>query len=112
MTENNLQKTEQSSLKKRKKNKAKFVKHNVSEQKPRHWASSVDWQYMCSVSSVWLLEAMIEGITANFATHYLFNMPLNPFTALAHGIAIKQGLSIYWRLRKDGPGFKIPKKEQ
>lgn len=72
----------------------------------------IDWKKMMSVLSIWILEAFVEGITANFATHYLFNVNFNLFTIFAHGIIIKQGLSIYWRLKKDGEFNSIPTKNQ
>jgi hypothetical protein len=55
---------------------------------------------------------VLEGITANVATHFLLGIPFNVGTIVAHGIAINQGISIYWRLRKDGPNNKIPTKDE
>jgi len=47
------------------------------------------------------IEALLEGLTANFATHFLFGVKFNIPIALAHGILIKQGVSIYHALRKN-----------
>jgi len=81
-------------------------------QTPRLWISQIDWKVAKSDVFEWFLEAIIEGFTANFATHYLLGWDFNIMTTLAHGFAIKQGLSIYWRLRKDGSNSKIPKKNE
>lgn len=50
---------------------------------------------------IWLTEAMLEGLTANFATHFLFGVRFDIPTILAHGILIKQGINIYHTLRKN-----------
>jgi len=50
---------------------------------------------------IWLSEAMLEGLIANFATHFLFGVRFSISTVLAHGIIIKQGISIYHTLRKN-----------
>ncbi len=81
---------------------------NTIIQKPRLWASKVNWPEARKDTIFWILNALIEGITANVATHYLFGVKLNFMTVLAHGILIQQGIDIYWRLRKDGPNTKIP----
>lgn len=78
-------------------------------QKLKLWSSKVNWPLFFIELFVWILEAFIEGLTANFATHYLFNVKFNVKTIFAHGIIIKQGLDIWWRLRKYGPNSKIPK---
>lgn len=79
--------------------------------------NKIDWSKMIKDLLEWLIEASIEGIVANFATHYLLksiaiDMPFDAFTVLAHGFAIKQGISIYWRLRRDGPATKLYKKDE
>lgn len=63
-------------------------------------------------SFVWFVEVLIEGITANFTTRVLFGVPINLFTILAHGIFIKQGLSIHRRLKNNGPNPEIPKQHK
>lgn len=85
---------------------------NTFVQKPRLWASQVDWGAVRKESVEWLIEAAVEGLPANFATHYLLGWGFSPMTVLAHGIAIKQGISIYWRLRRDGSAREIPKKDK
>lgn len=84
---------------------------NTVVQKVKIWFQKWNWKKMSLDTSVWLIEAGIEGTTANFATHYLFGLPLNPATILAHGIAIKQGIEIYWRLKRDGENRKLPTKD-
>jgi len=89
-------------------NKDTFIK---SYQRVALVVSKFDWKVIKEDVSTWFLEALLEGVTANFATHFLFNVPLNPFTILAHGIIIKQGINIYWRLRNNGSHELIPKKD-
>jgi hypothetical protein len=85
---------------------------NTLLQKPSLWASMIDWKIVKKDSIEWGLEVIIEGVPLNFATHFLFGVPLNPMTVIAHGIVIKKGISIYWRLRRDGTDSKIPKKNE
>lgn len=59
-------------------------------------------------ASIWISEAMIEGLTANFATHFLFGVRFDIPTILAHGIIIKQGIEIYHTLRKNDSNKQIP----
>lgn len=40
--------------------------------------------------TVWLIEAMIEGLIVNFAIHTLFNLEFDILTILAYGILIKK----------------------
>ena len=75
-------------------------------------ASKFDWKKIRSDVFEWLSEAFIEGLTANFATHFLFKVPLNPATVMAHGIIIKQGINLFWRLRNNGSNPTIPKKNK
>ena len=70
----------------------------------------IDWKPAFRDSSVWFAEAMIEGVTANFATHVLFDVQFTFWSIFAHGIIIKQGIDIYWRLRRDGSTTEIPTK--
>lgn len=74
--------------------------------------SEVDWKVLRNDLSGWTFQVLVEGSTANFATHFLFGVPLNPWTVIAHGIVINQGTNIYWRLRKDGTSTEIPKKDK
>ena len=89
-------------------------KRNVNTilQKPLRWAAEVDWKLVKADSVEWCITVVVEGFTANVATHFLFGVPFNFGTIVAHGIAINQGISIYWRLRKDGSTNKIPTKNQ
>lgn len=85
---------------------------NTIIQKPRLWASNIDFPKLREDVSLWVVNALIEGFTANVATHFLFGLDLNFWMVLAHGILIQQGIDIYWRLRKDGPNTKIPQKDK
>jgi len=76
------------------------------------WTAEIDWSAVKRDSIEWVIEAAVEGFTANFATHFILGWELSPMTVIAHGFAIKQTLSIYWRLRKDGPTSKLPKKNE
>jgi len=71
------------------------------------WLSKADLVTLRKDLTVWLIEVLVEGATANFATHYLFGIPYTPQTIVAHGIIIKQGLDIYWRMRPNGTNKKI-----
>lgn len=85
---------------------------NTIIQKPRLWASEVDWKKTREDTFFWFIEALIEGFTANIATHYLFGVKFSFMMVLAHGILIKQGIDIYWRLRKNGSTTKLPQKDK
>ena len=74
-------------------------------------SSKVDWKVMRNDFGEWSFVVSIEGLTANFATHYLLGLPMSPGTIIAHGIAINQSISIYWRLKQNGEHSKIPKKD-
>ena len=81
-------------------------------QKVQLVAFEIDWIVLRNDLGDWTFQVLVEGFTANFATHYLFGVPFNPWTMIAHGIVINQGMSIYWRLRQDGERTKIPKKDK
>jgi len=74
-------------------------------------ASKVEWNTVKNDLFEWAVEVLIEGMSANFATHFLLGVDFTIFTIIAHGIVIKQGLSIYWRLKEHGTASKIPKKD-
>ena len=76
---------------------------NTRVQQLQRFAERVKWCKIALHATVWILEALTEGLTANFATHHLIGVAFSAEMVLAHGIVIKQGLSIYWRTRnKDG----------
>lgn len=58
---------------------------------------------------IWFLEVFLEGLTANFALHYLFNARFTLFTLFAYGILITQSISIIKRIveNKHGSDTKI-----
>jgi len=58
------------------------------------------------------ITVVFEGFTANIATHYLFGLSFNFGMILAHGIAINQGISIFWRLKKNGSNTEIHKENE
>lgn len=72
----------------------------------------IDWVKIRNDATAWMVEAIIEGAGANFVTHYLLGWPFTVPTMLAHGFAIKQGLSIIRRIRQNGTNNSIPKKDQ
>lgn len=84
---------------------------NSIRQKPGLWTNNIKWDRVRRDSLRWLIEAFVEGLTANFATWQLLGFGFDPLTILAHGIVIKQGLSIVWRLRY-GPTSKLPEKDE
>ena len=81
-------------------------------QKPQLWVAEVDFKAIRDDLSLWLIEALIEGFVINFIVWALIGWKFNVWTILAWGFAIKQLLSIYWRLRKDGANSTIPKKNE
>ena len=80
--------------------------------KLRLWTQEVDFKAIRNDSSAWLIESLIEGFIINFVVWSLIGWKFNLLTMLAWGFAIKQILSIYWRLRKDGENSTIPKKNK
>ena len=77
---------------------------------PKLWLAEVDFKAIRNDVSMWLVESLIEGFVINFVVWALIGWKFNLFTMLAWGFAMKQLLSIYWRLRKDGTNPTIPKK--
>jgi hypothetical protein len=59
---------------------------------------TINYKAVLTDLSFWLLETFIEGLTANFATHYLFHVKLTIPLIFAHGIIINQGISIIKRV--------------
>ena len=81
-------------------------------QKPQLWTKDIDFKAMRDDSSMWLVEALIEGFVINFIVWALIGWKFSLLTMLAWGFAIKQLLSIYWRLRKHGSNSTIPQKDK
>ncbi len=81
-------------------------------QKPQLWVAEVDFKAMRKDTSMWLLEASIEGFIINFFVWALLGWKFNLITVLAWGFAIKELLSIYGRLKKDGSNATIPTKDK
>ncbi len=80
--------------------------------KIRLWVQEVDFKAIRDDTSMWVVEALIEGFVINFVVWALIGWKFNLLTMLAWGFAMKQLLSIYWRLRKDGTNSTIPKKDE
>lgn len=80
---------------------------NKMIQKPQLWFSKINFKAIKNDLSIWLLEALIEGFVINFIVWALIGFRFNLITILAWGFAIKQILSIYWRLKKDGSNATI-----
>jgi len=85
---------------------------NKIRQKPTLWVQEVDFKAIRNDTTTWILEALIEGFIINFIVWALIGWDFNLFTMLAWGFAMKQLLSIYWRLKKDGSNSTIPKKDK
>lgn len=81
-------------------------------QKPQLWLNEIDFKAIRNDVSTWLVEASIEGFVVNFIVWSLLGWRFNLVTLFAWGFAIKQLLSIYWRLRRDGSNSTIPKKDK
>ena len=81
-------------------------------QKPQLWLNKIDFKSMVEDSSTWIVEAIIEGFLVNFAVWGIIGWRFTLITVLAWGFAVKQLLSIYWRLRNNGADSKILKKNK
>ena len=81
-------------------------------QKSQLWMQKVDFIAIRDDTSMWLIEALIEGFIVNFAVWALIGLKFNLITILAWGFVVKQLLSIYWRLRKHGQNSTIPTKNK
>lgn len=81
-------------------------------QKVQLWTQNVSFKAIRNDVSTWLVEAFIEGFIVNFIVWALIGWKFNLLTMLAWGFAIKQLLSIYWRLRKNGTNPAIPEKDK
>ena len=79
-------------------------------QKPRLWVQRIDFKAIKKDVSMWLIEALIEGLVINFIVWRLLGWEFDLITMLAWGCAIKQLLSIYWRFHKHGTNTTIFKK--
>lgn len=85
---------------------------NSIMQKPRLWASFVDWKTLRQDSSSWIVEAFIEGAIANWWTHKILGWEFGVGMIIAHGFLIKQGLDLYKRLKQNGANKSIPTKDK
>ena len=81
-------------------------------QRSQLWMQKVDFKAIKSDLLMWLVEALIEGFVINFIVWALMGWKFNLVTMLAWGFAMKQLLSIYGRLRKNGANSTIPKKDK
>ena len=81
-------------------------------QKPQLWVQEVDFKAIRNDVSTWTIEALIEGFIINLVVWALIGWRFNFLTMLAWGFAIKQLLSVYKRLKKDGSNSTIPKKNK
>jgi len=84
---------------------------NTIYQRPRLWLADIDWIAVRRDATQWILEAAIEGFIINFAFHFIIGVEFTAFTMLAYGFAVKQGLSIYWRMRRDGSNTELLKRK-
>lgn len=80
--------------------------------KPRLWTREIDFKAIKNDTASWLVEALIEGFVINFIVWALLDWSFSLVTMMAWGFAIKQLLSIYWRLKKDGSNSTIPQKDK
>ncbi len=76
------------------------------------YTQKVDFKKIGEDVSTWIIESLIEGFGVNFVVWALMGWKFNLITILAWGFAIKQLLSIYWRLRKHGTNSTIFKKDK
>ena len=76
-------------------------------QKPGLWVQEVDIKAIKHDAFLWFMEAAVEGFIVNFAVWGIIGWKFNLITMLAWGFAVKQLLSIYRRLKKDGSASTI-----
>lgn len=76
------------------------------------WMNQIDFKAMIDDSTIWFIEAVIEGFIINFIVWRLIGLDFTFLTIIAWGFAIKQFLSIYWRLRQNGSNTTIPTKNK
>jgi len=69
-----------------------------------------DFRVAVSSTSIWVINAFIEGLIVNFSVWGLLGWRFNFITIMAWGFAIKQFLDLYWRLRINGTNTKLPQK--
>lgn len=81
-------------------------------QGPQLWFNKIDLKAVRSDTGIWLAEVFIEGIVVNFAISVLTGLSFNLMTIFAWGIAIKELVSIYWRLKNNGTPATIPQKHE
>jgi len=80
-------------------------------QKPRLLLQKVDWRKVSSDAVTWIFEASIEGLSINFAFYVLLGSCFSIWTVLAYGLLIKQTISIWWRLKRNGTTSTIHKRD-
>jgi len=78
--------------------------------RPKLWIKDVDFIAMRNDSAMWLAEVTLEGALTYFAIWALVESDSHFVKMLGCGVAVKQILSIYWRLRKNGATTTIPAK--
>ena len=81
-------------------------------EKPRLWFSFVDWKGTLSPVLIWIAEAFIEGVIANWSTHKLIGLDFGIGMIFAHGFLIKQFLGLYKIIKQNGRPKTILKKNE
>ena len=69
-----------------------------------------DFKAASGATVVWLLNAFVEGLIVNFTVWGLLGWKFNIITIMAWGMAVKQSLDLYWRLKINGTTTKLPEK--
>lgn len=67
-----------------------------------------DFKAASNATMMWLINAFVEGLIVNFAVWGLLNWRFNFITIMAWGMAVKQILDLYWRLKINGKPTKLP----
>lgn len=67
-----------------------------------------DFKTASSSTMMWLTNAFVEGLIVNFAVWGLLGWEFNFITIMAWGMAVKQTLDLYWRLKINGKPAKLP----
>lgn len=89
------------------KNTCKKIKNIVKLQ-----TDKFDFKAAGSATMIWLMNAFVEGIIVNFAVWGLLGWRFNFITIMAWGLAVKQSLDLYWRLKINGTTTKLHKKHE
>lgn len=74
------------------------------------WLNKFDFKTAGVATAIWLSNAFVEGVIVNFAVWGLLGWEFSFITIMAWGVAVKQSLDLYWRIKINGTTTKLPEK--